>query len=79
MAAGDSASNALRPWIAPAIGLGLVVAGIALGLGLRNVWAPLVTVAVAAIVLLFGQWRANQHTTPASTKMPDDEVRPPSE
>jgi hypothetical protein len=64
----------LRPWVAPALGLGLVAAGIAVGLGLRNVWAPFVTVAVAAIVLLFGQWRVSQHPT-----APDDEAPSPSE
>lgn len=74
MAAGDNASSALRPWIAPALGLGLLVAGIALGLGLRSGWAPFVTVAVAAIVLLFGHLRSSQRTT-----APDDEVPPPSE
>jgi membrane protein implicated in regulation of membrane protease activity len=74
MAVGDNASNALRPWIAPALGLGLVVTGIALGLGLHNAWAPFVTVAVAAIVLLFGHWRISQRTT-----TPDDDAHSPSD
>ena len=74
MAARTNPFGALRPWVAPALGLGLVTAGLALALGLRSVWGPFVTVAVAAIVLLFGQWRVSQHTT-----TPDDEMRPPSE
>ena len=70
--------GALRPWVAPALGLGLVISGLALALGLRSVWGPFVTVAVAAIVLLFGQWRVSQRTTTITTT-PDDEVPPPSE
>ena len=75
--------GALRPWVAPALGLGLVISGLALALGLRSVWGPFVTVAVAAIVLLFGQWRVSQRATTAAattiTTAPDDEVPPPSE
>ena len=66
--------GALRPWVAPAIGLGLVLTGLALALGLSNKWAPFVAVAIAAVVLLFGQWRISQHATP-----PDDEAHAPSE
>ena len=75
MATRTNPFGALRRWVAPALGLGLVIAGLALALGLRSVWGPFVTVAIAGIVLLFGQWRVSQRT--ATT--PDDEAPSPSE
>jgi hypothetical protein len=42
----------LRPWVAPALGIGLVVAGIALAAGVAKVYAPLLAAGVAALVLL---------------------------
>ena len=66
--------GALRPWVAPALGLGLVLTGLALGLGLSSAWAPFVTVGIAGVVLLIGQWRVSQHAT-----TPDDEAHSPSD
>ena len=42
----------LRPWVAPALGIGLVVAGIAIAAGMAKVYAPLLGAGVAALVLL---------------------------
>jgi uncharacterized membrane protein YphA (DoxX/SURF4 family) len=50
----------LRPWIAPALGAGLVVAGIAMVAGLASIWAPFVGGVVAIVVLIFGNWRMSR-------------------
>jgi high-affinity Fe2+/Pb2+ permease len=59
----------LRLWVAPAIGVGLVGAGIAMGLGLRNVYAPFVAAAIIGAVLSIGQWRLKRR---GSTPVPPD-------
>lgn len=46
----------LRRWVAPALGLGLLIAGIAMGAGMATSYAPLVAILIAAAVLAFGQW-----------------------
>lgn len=62
MAEKRDAFGPLRPWVAPALGIGLVVAGIALAAGMRSTYAPFVGAAVAALVLLFGKWRSSRST-----------------
>jgi hypothetical protein len=47
----------LRPWIAPALGAGLVIAGIAMVAGLASIYAPFVGGVVAGVVLVFANWR----------------------
>jgi hypothetical protein len=54
----------LRPWVAPALGVGLVIAGVALAAGMPSVYAPFVGAAVAGLVLLFGKWRAGRSPRP---------------
>jgi len=54
----------LRPWIAPALGVGLVIAGVALAAGMRSIYAPFVGAAVAGLVLLFAKWRTSRSTRP---------------
>lgn len=54
----------VRPWVAPALGVGLVVAGIAMAAGMASLYAPLVGAAVAAVVVLFGYWRAGHNSRP---------------
>jgi hypothetical protein len=53
-----------RPWVAPALGLGLVVAGIAMVAGMATVYAPFCGAAVAALVLLFAKWRMSRSPRP---------------
>ncbi len=50
----------LRPWIAPALGAGLVLAGIAMALGVSSAYGPIIAVAVAAIILSIGHWRTTR-------------------
>lgn len=47
----------VRLWVAPALGLGLVVAGGSVALGLKSGFAPLLAAGVAAVVLSIGKWR----------------------
>lgn len=47
----------LRPWIAPALGVGLIVAGVAMGLGMSTSYGPTLGVVVAAMILSVGHWR----------------------
>jgi hypothetical protein len=54
MAEKRDAFGPLRPWVAPALGIGLVVAGIAIAAGMAKAYAPLVGAGVAALVLLVG-------------------------
>lgn len=54
----------LRPWIAPALGVGLLIAGVAMIAGMRSIYAPFVGGAVALLVLLFGLWRARHNSRP---------------
>jgi hypothetical protein len=54
----------VRPWVAPALGVGLVVAGIAMAAGMASLYAPFVGVAVAGVVLLFGHWRVVRNSRP---------------
>ncbi|HEY5202780.1 MAG TPA: hypothetical protein VIJ31_17925 [Acidothermaceae bacterium] len=54
----------VRPWVAPALGIGLVVAGIAMVAGMASLYAPFVGVAVAGVVLLFGYWRVSHKPRP---------------
>jgi hypothetical protein len=53
-----------QPWIAPALGLGLVVAGIAMVAGMASSYAPFVAVVVAGLVLLFAKWRMSRSPRP---------------
>ena len=52
----------LRPWVAPALGVGLVVAGIAMAAGMASLYAPFLGALVAAVVLLFGKWKMSRGT-----------------
>jgi hypothetical protein len=45
----------LRPWVAPALGIGLVTAGIAMLAGMAKLYAPIVAAGAAAVVLLIGK------------------------
>lgn len=47
----------MRLWVAPAIGIGLVVAGIGIALGLSSGFAPLITAGVAGVILSIAKWR----------------------
>jgi hypothetical protein len=46
----------IQPWIAPALGVGLVIAGLAMVLGLKAAYAPMVGAVVAAAVLCIPEW-----------------------
>jgi hypothetical protein len=50
------AFGSVRAWVAPALGLGLVAAGIAMAAGMSKIYAPLLAAGAAAVVLLFGKW-----------------------
>jgi uncharacterized membrane protein YphA (DoxX/SURF4 family) len=50
----------LRPWIAPALGAGLLLAGVAMALGMATVYGPMVAAAVALVILLIGHWRTTR-------------------
>jgi hypothetical protein len=52
-----------RPWVAPALGLGLVIAGIAMAAGMSKVYAPLLAAGTAMVVLLFGKWWGSRRGT----------------
>jgi uncharacterized membrane protein YphA (DoxX/SURF4 family) len=54
----------VRPWVAPALGVGLVVAGIATVAGMAARYAPLVGGAIALVILLFGYWRVSHKSRP---------------
>jgi hypothetical protein len=54
----------LRPWVAPALGVGLVVAGVAMVAGMAALYAPFVGATVAALVLLFAKWRTSRSPRP---------------
>jgi hypothetical protein len=47
----------LRAWVAPALGFGLVAAGLAMALGMTSSYAPPFAGAIAAVVLSIGRWR----------------------
>jgi len=47
----------LRLWVTPAMGAGLLGAGIAMGLGMRDIYAPLVGVTIITAIMSVGQWR----------------------
>jgi hypothetical protein len=53
----DRKFGGVRLWVAPALGAGLLAAGVAVALGLRSVYAPLLAAAVAAVILSIGKWR----------------------
>jgi hypothetical protein len=50
------AFGSVRAWVAPALGLGLVAAGIAMAAGMSKIYAPMLAGGAAAVVLLFGKW-----------------------
>jgi hypothetical protein len=53
----------LRPWVAPALGIGLVAAGIAMLAGMAKLYAPIVAAGGAAVVLLIGKlWAIRRGT-----------------
>ena len=51
---------ALRPWIAPALGAGLLLAGLAMVLGMSAVYGPIVATVTAAVILSIGHWRTTR-------------------
>jgi hypothetical protein len=53
----------VRGWVAPAFGLGLVAAGIAMAAGMAKIYAPLLAGGTALVVLLFGMWRVSRRGT----------------
>ena len=57
MADRDRGFGGVRLWVAPALGVGLLVAGIGLALGLSSGFAPIITVGVAGVILSIGKWR----------------------
>jgi len=59
-----NAFGPMQPWIAPALGLGLVIAGIAMIAGMASSDAPFVAAAVAGLVLGFGKWRMSRSPRP---------------
>ena len=59
-----NAFGPMQPWIAPALGLGLVIAGIAMIAGMTSSYAPFVATAVAGLVLAFGKWRIGRSPRP---------------
>jgi hypothetical protein len=59
-----NAFGPFQPWIAPALGLGLVIAGIAMVAGMAPSYAPFVAAAVAGLVLLFAKWRMSRSPRP---------------
>ena len=58
----------LRPWIAPALGAGLFLAGIAMALGMAPVYGPMVAAAVALVILSIGHWRTTRATNARARK-----------
>lgn len=54
----------VRSWVAPALGVGLVVAGIAMAAGMKSLYAPFVGAAVAGAIVLFGYWRVSHKSRP---------------
>lgn len=53
----------LRPWVAPALGIGLIAAGIAMAAGMAKLYAPIVAAGGAAVVLLVGYlWDLRRRT-----------------
>jgi hypothetical protein len=52
----SESAQRLRPWIAPALGAGLVLAGLAMALGLSSKFAPMLGAVVAAGVLCIPEW-----------------------
>jgi uncharacterized membrane protein YphA (DoxX/SURF4 family) len=52
----------LRPWIAPALGAGLLLAGLAMVLGVSSAYGPIIAAAVAAVILWIGHWRTTRAT-----------------
>jgi len=65
----------LRPWIAPALGAGLLVAGLAMIAGLSSKYGPFVFVAVVAVILTVGHYRTKPAAGGASP--PSDDTRRP--
>jgi hypothetical protein len=65
----------VRLWIAPALGLGLVLAGLAMALGLPKLYAPFVAASVAAVVLTVGKWRTSRTVVSAPQPPGDHAVR----
>jgi hypothetical protein len=65
------AAMPLRPWIAPALGAGLLIAGLAMIAGMSSRYGPFVFIAVVAVILSVGHFR----TKPAAggpTPVSDD-------
>jgi hypothetical protein len=52
--------NPTQPWIAPAVGIGLVGGGIAMMAGMSSAYAPLVCGAVMSPILGLGWWRTSR-------------------
>jgi len=60
----------LRPWIAPALGAGLLLAGLAMALGVSTAYGPIIAVVVTAVILSFGHWRTTRTTHARTRKSP---------
>jgi uncharacterized membrane protein YphA (DoxX/SURF4 family) len=54
------ANAPLRPWIAPALGAGLLLAGVAMALGVSSAYGPMIAAAIALVSLLIGHWRTSK-------------------
>jgi hypothetical protein len=67
----ESSFGGVRRWVAPALGLGLVLAGLAMALGLPKIYAPMVAASVAAVVLTIGKWRKSRTEAAVLTAPPD--------
>jgi hypothetical protein len=58
----------LRPWIAPALGAGLLIGGIAMALGVSTTIGPIITVVVAGAILSIGHWRTTRASDARASK-----------
>ncbi len=68
MASQNFRNMALRPWIAPALGAGLLLAGVAMALGLSAAYGPIVAAVVAAVILSVGHWRTSRAASASARK-----------
>jgi len=59
-----NAFGPFQPWIAPALGGGLMIAGIAMVAGMAPKYAPFVAAAIAGLVLVFAKWRISRSPRP---------------
>jgi uncharacterized membrane protein YphA (DoxX/SURF4 family) len=69
------AAMPLRPWIAPALGAGLLIAGLAMIAGLSSRYGPFVFIAVVTVILSIGHVRTKPVADPTAPTS-DDARRP---